>query len=200
MDSLVFIIILGSVAFIYYFNKSVESINSSIYSLRNELSGKLDAIANALIDQEEVKKLTDSERKELKRRFIKLLVAEGKTEKQAKQEADKNFEEAEFEETHDDFPMMFDRINKWVIAQEVENRNKSKYGNLLTKFREYLRGKTTIRAYGSVEIMKALNADYKGENWLIEKMLQEKRLKKVEEYKDGLNHLKYYEVINPDDT
>lgn len=189
------IIILATIAIIYFLTQAIASINHSIYSLRDEVSKKLDEIADALTDKEEAKKLTAGERKELKNRYIKLLIVAGNTESQAKKEADNYFEEAEFEETHSDYPMKFDQLSKWVVAQEIENRKNSKYGHLLDKFRDYLKDKTTLPAYNTTEMAKDLKTNSEAIYWLIEKMVQEKRLKKVTEYKDDYDQLKHYEVL-----
>lgn len=198
MDTLIWVIILATIAIIYFLSHAIVSINNSIYTLRDQMAGlvdKLGQIADALTDKEEAKKLTSGERQELKKRYIKLLVILGKTEQQAKKEAEDYFEEAEFEETHNDYPMKFDQLYKWVIAQEIENRKQNKYGHLLGKFRDYLKDKTTIPAYRTTEMANDLNTDSEAIYWLIEKMLQEKRLKKVEEYRDDYNQLKHYEVL-----
>lgn len=85
-----------------------------------------------------------------------------------------------------------------VTAQEVEYRNQEKYGHLLDKAREYLKGKTTIKPE-DLKLQETVKSDYRGESWLIDKLIQDGRLKKVTKYKseDQPDELKYYEVIKP---
>lgn len=175
----------------------IEAIKSSSHR-STDLSGieaKLEGIYDILGGKAEGEK----HQKELKARLIRLEMSVNKmTQKEAQAEADKLFEEADFEETHEYTSLKFDSIQKWVTKTEIEERNNNKYGHLLDKMRGYLKDKPMIPAYDSHgEMAKALGTEYNGVTWLIKKMLQEGRLKKVEEYKDDYNQLKHYEVLEP---
>ena len=143
-------------------------------------------------------------RKDLHTRYIKALILSGKTTKQAKAEASEKFEEAEFQEAHvrkDDLSSSLYGVEGWVIAVEFEERNKNKYGNLLPKARLYIKGKTIIKP-NEMNLVEALETDDKGAGWLIEKLIEEKRLKRVGEYKSddyggGGYELDHYEVLEP---
>ena len=173
---------------------------------------QLENIFKILGGEVKIKDARTKKRKDLYTRYIKALMAMGQTAKQAETEANNKFEEKEFSEAHDtnkiDYSSPFYEIENWVLRVEIEERNKKKYGDLLPKAREFIKGKTIIQP-NEMNLTNALKTDYEGGKWLIEKLKQEKRLKEVTEYVpahedyseygsytvEGTSKLKHYEVL-----
>lgn len=160
----------------------------------------LEEISAALGGKEKKKEMTKKKKAELKKRLIKSLInlSDGKkTLKQAKDEVEKTFEEAEFEETHGGLPR-FDGLEDLAIRMEVEERNREKYGKFLDKARDYIKQKDKIFPHGRdrQHMADSIKTDYKGAGWLIEKLVEEGILEKIEEFnsKTGSMELKHYKV------
>jgi hypothetical protein len=201
------VVALGSI------KEALDKIANRIADNSNEIAQKPVASASNLSGVEEqlenlfkvmggeakMKDEKTKKRKDLYERYVKALILRGNPAGVAKTEADKKFEEAEFNVTHDrsviDYSSGLYDVESWVIAVEVEDRNNKKYGSLLPKAREYLKDKKTIKP-NEMKLGEALKTDYKGVEWLIQKLIQEKKLKRVTKYNpDGADFLEHYEVL-----
>lgn len=164
----------------------------------SEVEEKLDYIFQILGGEDKMKTQKDKQRKELKIRLIQIFTKQGKTQKQAEGEVDRLFEEAEFSEKHEDYnsdSLDFDGLEQWAKEFEIEERYQKKYGHLLEKARDYFKDKNLIPP-NEMKLKEALETDYYGEEWLIEKLIEEKRLKKNTEYRlYQPDELINYEVI-----
>jgi len=166
-----------------------------------DLSGlekTLEKIYKTMGGEEKMKTKTEKDRKELKERYIKILVnVLGETAKQAQEHADKIYEEAEFEEKYEDYDGKFINLERAVKQYEAEERNKAKYGHLLNKARQYVEGKSKIGKYDS-DMVEKLQIDYTGEQWLIKQLVAEGKLKEITEWdaEDETSKVKGWEVVN----
>jgi len=164
----------------------------------DDIEEKLETISIALGGEEKKKEMTKKKKAELKRRYIKLAINIGKkTPKQARDEAEKIFEEAEFEETHDGLPQ-FDRIEDWVKRTEIEEHNRAKYGKFLDKARDYIKQKDKIFPHGRdrQDMADSIETDYEGAGWLIEQLVKEKKLEEIKEYSDdGTERVVKWKVV-----
>lgn len=197
-------------------DKIVASIDSNLRQISVEIASQPQAPAPYPLDgieqqlqyivtlmggDEKFAEMKKKHRKELRERVIKaIMYAENKSEKEAKTQADKLWEDAEFEEKQNDYSSKFDNYERWVINQEKDQRNRTKYGHLLLKARQYLKGVKQIDRYDH-KMQDYLKTDWNGEQWLLEKLVQEKRLKKVTEREQNSDSfldrevLKHYEVV-----
>lgn len=195
---------------------ALGSISSAISHLSNMMANKisnppqppdpsgieeqLKNIFRILGGEAKLKEETEKKRKDLKERLIRIEMSDNKkTLNEAQAEADKLFEDAEFEETHTDYPFKFESLERWVIQTEIEERYKGKYGRLLGKAREYIKDKDKIERLFDSEIYKGFGLDgtnYEGKEWIIEQLVKEKLLEAVKEYNpDGEDKILYYKVI-----
>lgn len=171
---------------------------SSIKYQLEEIVEKLNLIAISLGGDKKLIEKNKKEREELKEKVIKLLLQSKATKENARKQADKLFEEAEFEEEHGGFSNL-DSIKRWVIEAEVEERNKREYCTLLGKARNYIKTKEKIFPHGRdrQDMADRIGTDYKGAGWLIKKLQEEGLLKKVEKYNSETETMEteYCEVI-----
>lgn len=175
-------------------SRAISGIKSPSGDL-SDIAEQLEKIFRILGGTEKLRKEKEQEHEELKSRFIKLVVREGKNQKEAQANADELFEDAEFKEAHQEFSFAIDGVRKLVIEREVEERNKAKYGKFLSKAREYVSG---IKEIGSWDdgMEKALNIDWEGCQWLIKKLEEEGLLKDVKAWKDEAYVHDHWEAVN----
>jgi len=161
----------------------------------SEIEDQLKNIFRIMGGEEKMKEETAKKRKDLHTRLIKGLILYGDTPKEAEAKANEEFEKSEFNETHDidsiDYSSPTYHIERWVIALEIELRNRNQYGHLLPKAKTYIKGKTEIEK----DYDFGLEIDYDGRKWLIEKLIEEKRLKKNEQYAEPIDELINYKVL-----
>jgi hypothetical protein len=172
-----------------------------------EIEEKLDNIYSILGGGTKMEGLKDRQRKELKVRLIKMLINQGSTPKQANDEAGRLIDEAEFAEKHEDYDIAwgkdFEGLERTVNYFEIEERHQKKYGHLLEKARNYLKGKTIIQP-DEMRLGVDLGTDSYGQKWLIEKLCLEHRLIVNTKYEEanyegfgGGKKLVNYEVVKP---
>lgn len=192
---------LGKIAWhLIQISTSIDQKPVSQSSSMSGVEGQLSKIVELLEGEEKIKALKDKKRKQLKERLVKAYVKQGKTPTQANNEVDKLIDEAEFAEEHEgysiDYSKGFYGLEQWVNAVEVEERYQKNYGHLLDKARNYLKNKTIIQP-NELKLREALETDYYGEQWLIQKLIQEKRLEKIGEYSTQEERyvLEHYKVL-----
>lgn len=136
--------------------------------------------------------------------LVKALILSGKTPKQAEEEASGYLEENEFDETlgedylelmHYAHPEKAMSALKWAKAQLIDERNKKKYGHLLREAGKYIQTVDQIEKYEH-KMQEVLKTDWDGEQWLIKKLLEEKKLEEIREYNpEGADNIKGWKVV-----
>jgi hypothetical protein len=195
--------VLGKIA--WHLIQISTSIDQKPVSQSPNMSGieqQLKNIFKLMGGEAKMKEENTKKRKDIYARYVKARIINGLTPKQAKAEANDKFEEADFKETHyapsweNYLPGLYD-VESYVIAVELEERNKKKYGNLLPTAREFIKGKTIIQPNEMNNLRDTLKIDYDGQEWIIQKLMQEKRLEKIGEYSTEEDRyvLEHYKVL-----
>lgn len=170
----------------------LEEILEEIKDGLGRIEGKLELISICLGSEKRIeerkKREKEIERKKHKEMLIKYFASVGK--KTPQKEAEKMLEDPSFDAKG--------FIENITLDASIEKRKNEKYGFLLDKSWELIRKKQKIFPFGKErkELANAIGTDFEGIDWIIKKLLEEKKLKEIKRYnsKTGLMELKYYKV------